>query len=100
MYIQTYSEPCVTLAYSEPCYIQNPGIFRTMTYLEPEAYSELCQTSTMERFAKIIDGYNCFRNISLSLSLLYEIYAFLQGRPCDTGPKWVNIFMSSASDVA
>ena len=24
-----YLETCVTLAYSEPCHIQNPGIFRT-----------------------------------------------------------------------
>ena len=40
-------------------YIQNPGIFRTrsiyrtLVYSEPEAYSEHCQTSTMERFTKI-----------------------------------------------
>ena len=27
--IQLYSEPCVTLAYSELWYIQNPGIFKT-----------------------------------------------------------------------
>ena len=33
-------------AYSEP------DILRTMAYLEPEAYSEHCQTSTMESFAK------------------------------------------------
>ena len=29
------------------------GTFRTVAYLELEAYSEHCQTSTMERFAKI-----------------------------------------------
>ena len=34
-------------------YIQNPGIFRTLEYSEPEAYLEHYQTSTMERFAKI-----------------------------------------------
>ena len=46
-HIQAYSEPCVTLAYSEPhaysepWFIQNqrhihdPDIFRTQTYLEP-----------------------------------------------------------------
>ena len=28
-HIVAYLEPCVTLAYSEPCHIQNPGIFRT-----------------------------------------------------------------------
>ena len=27
--IQAYSEPCVTLAYSQPSYIPSPGIFRT-----------------------------------------------------------------------
>ena len=29
--IVTYLEPCVTLVYSEPCHIQNPGIFRTLS---------------------------------------------------------------------
>ena len=38
-YGQTYSEPCVTLAYSEPWHIQKPGIatpgiFRTLVYSE------------------------------------------------------------------
>ena len=51
-----------TLAYSEP-----------ETYSEPRAYSEPCPTSTMERFAKIVKGYNYFRNINFSRSLLYEI---------------------------
>ena len=61
--IQAYYEPCVTLvysepeAYSEPCYIQNSGTFRTtdifriLGYSEPEAYLvqvEHCQTSTMQ----------------------------------------------------
>ena len=35
---QAYSgtfKPCVTLTYSEPWHIQNPGIFRTQKYLEP-----------------------------------------------------------------
>ena len=58
-----YSEPD---AYSEPWHIQNPGVFRTLAYSEP------CQTSTMQHFAKIVNGYNYFRNISISCSLLYE----------------------------
>ena len=61
---QTYSAPCVTLAYSQPCHVLNPGIVRTgylfktlwnvdQAYLEPcyralfshiQAYSELCAT--------------------------------------------------------
>ena len=53
----TYSEP---EAYSEPRHINNPDIFRTLTY---EAYSEPLQTSTMMRFAKIVNGYNCFHEL-------------------------------------
>ena len=34
-YIHVYSEPCVTLAYLEPWYNQNPYIFRTLAYSEP-----------------------------------------------------------------
>ena len=40
-------------------YIQNPSIFRTrsilrnLVYSEPTVYSEHCQTSLMERFAKV-----------------------------------------------
>ena len=63
-HIQAYSAPFVTLAYSQPCHILNPGIFRTggllkalwdvdQTYSEPchrasfshiQAYSESCAT--------------------------------------------------------
>ena len=32
-----YLEPCVTLAHSEPCHIQNPDI------LDPKIYLKLCQ---------------------------------------------------------
>ena len=46
--------------YSQPWYIQNPGIFRTLVYSKSEAYSEPCQTSTMNRFAKIGNDYNYF----------------------------------------
>ena len=68
-------------AYSEPWYIQNYGkfrtkdIFRTLGYLEPEAYSKPCQASTMERFEKqltpiiIFASYNYFRNINFSILL-------------------------------
>ena len=41
-----------TLVYSEP----RPGIFRTLAYSKSEAYSEPCQTSTVKRFAKIVNG--------------------------------------------
>ena len=64
--ILAYSEPCVTPAYSESWYIQNPGIFSTrgicrtlaysepVIYPEPVAYSEPCQASTKEHFVKKI----------------------------------------------
>ena len=69
-HVQAYSKPCVTLAYLQPWYIQNPDIFRTtsifrtlaysqawhiqnprifrmLAYSKSEAYSELCQRSTI-----------------------------------------------------
>ena len=44
-----YLELCVTLAYSEPCHIQNPGIFRTQYIFRTLlrhilGYSERCLT--------------------------------------------------------
>ena len=58
-----------TVVYPEPWHIhnqkhiQNPRIFRTLAYSEFEAYSEPCQTSTMKRFAKTVNGYNYFRKL-------------------------------------
>ena len=48
-HIVAYLEPCVTLAYSEPCYIQNPGILRNQHIFRALskyilAYSERCVT--------------------------------------------------------
>ena len=57
-HIQIYSKPPCnpgvfrTRYYSEPWYIQSPA------YSEPEAHSESFQRSMMERFAKIVNGYN------------------------------------------
>ena len=49
------------------------GMFTTLcnSGVTPK-YSEPCQTSTMERFANVVNDYNDFRNISFSLSLLSE----------------------------
>ena len=88
---QVYSKPCVNLTYSEPWYIQNPdifktrNIFRTLVYSEPRCTENYgifktqglfrylrCQTSTMKRFVKTVNG-KWFRNISLRRSLLHEI---------------------------
>ena len=38
--IQAYLKPCVTLAYLEPWYIQNPDIFRTRNIFKTLAYSK------------------------------------------------------------
>lgn len=64
--VLAYSEPCITLPYSEPLYVQNAGIFRTLTYAnpqtysEPEPYSETFQRSAIESLA-IVNGCNYFR---------------------------------------
>ena len=45
--VQAYSKACVTLAYKEPRYIQNPNIFkitnifRTLAYSKSKAYSDI-----------------------------------------------------------
>ena len=99
--IQAYSEPCVTLAYSELWYIENPGIlktrgiyrilvypklwhiqnpwlFRSLGYSKPETYSEPCQTPMMEHFGKqitaiiIFASYNYFYFISFSSPPVHE----------------------------
>ena len=88
--IQSYSKPCVTLAYFEPWYIQNPhifkirNIFRTLVYSEPQYIQNYgifkiqglfrhlrFQTSTMKRFSKIVKGKQ-LRSISLPRPLLHE----------------------------
>ena len=101
-YIPAYSEPCIILRYSEPWYTQNPGIlwtrdilrtrlysepwhtqnhkdiqniciFRTVAYSETKAYSEPCQTSTMECFGKMVNGYNHFRSFAFHVLYFNEI---------------------------
>ena len=36
-------------------HIQNLGIFRTKTYIEPNGYLEFCETSKVELFSKIVE---------------------------------------------
>ena len=50
----------------------NFGIFKTLVYSEPKPYSKSCQISSLECFARIVNGFNYFRNISFSGSLLYK----------------------------
>ena len=62
--IQAYSKPCVTLAYLDPWYIQNPDIFKIRNIFRILVNSELwhiqnprlTQTSTIKRFVKIVNG--------------------------------------------
>ena len=50
-----------------------------MTYSEPEAYLERCQTSTMESFPKIVNSYDYFHNVSFSHEfLLIQVQFLLQ----------------------
>ena len=50
-----------------------------MTYSEPEAYLERCQTSTMESFPKIVNSYDYFHNVSFSHEfLLLQVQFLLQ----------------------
>ena len=71
--IPAYSKPCVTLTYLEPSYFQNPDILRTRSIVRTHGiyttlvYSELCQTSTVKRFAIIVNGYTYFRKLQLFL---------------------------------
>ena len=75
-----YAKPCVTLAYLEPWYIQNPDTFRTRSIFRTQVYSEpqyiqnagifkirgifrTLPTSTMKRFVKIVNGYYYIRKL-------------------------------------
>ena len=53
-----------------------PSLFRTLVYTksETEIYSDLCQTSTMERFAKVVSDYICFHKLKLFLQ--YQLFTF------------------------
>ena len=63
-------------------HIQNPGLFKTLGYSEPETYAEPCQVSMMECFEKqlttiiIFASSNYFRNISFSCPLVHKINPF------------------------
>ena len=65
--IQTYSEPCVTLAYLERWCIQNPAIFRARSIFKTLAYSQLWY----------IQNPDILRTLTYSKSLAYAA-------PCQT----------------
>ena len=53
-------------AYSEPCHIdENLGIFRTLTYLKRDTYSEPSQRFKTEFFTKVGKNYSFFPKRSI-----------------------------------
>ena len=78
--IQAYSEPCVTLAYSKPWDIQNPGIFKTTGILKPLVYPKLwhiqnqihIQDPAIFRTAGILRTLSIF----LKVIIIFAISAF------------------------
>ena len=62
--------------YSEPWYIENHGIFRTLVYSEPWHIQNPVKHLLWSVFAKIVNDYNYFHNISFSSFLLYEKILF------------------------
>ena len=42
-----------------------------MIYLEPEGYPEPCQRSMMNQFVKIVNSYNYFLKLQLSVPGIY-----------------------------
>ena len=64
-------------AYAQPRYIQNPGTFSTLAYSKLEAYSELCQTSTMKRSGKLA-----------IIIFINHNYLFLQHKLATFSPSW------------
>ena len=65
-----------TKTYSEPWYIENRGIFRTLVYSEPWHIQNPVKHLLWSVFAKIVNDYNYFHNISFSSFLLYEKILF------------------------
>ena len=51
--IQVYSEPYVTLAYTELWYIQNPGIFKTRGIFRPLVYPKLQYIQNQRNIQKV-----------------------------------------------
>ena len=98
-HIVTYLEPYVTLACSEPCYIENPGIcrtkdifktllrhilaysacyvmlaycehiFRILTYLGPEVYSESCLFRHLQAYSIMI--------VIITLTLFFSFKSYI-----------------------
>ena len=66
------------------------GIFRSLSNPELKVYSEPCQTSTVERFANIVNSYNHFHKLYLFLRMIsaFHVLYFM---------KWILIFTPEVS---
>ena len=62
-----------------------PGIFQTLTYSEPEVYSEPCQTSKMEFFQTLFSQYQLF-----TFSTFLNESIFFSNTIWPRGPETVN----------
>ena len=80
-YIVAYLKLFVTLAYSEPCHIQNPGIYRTQHVFRSLsrhilAYSEDCVTRILRTLSysefSHIKNFGIFRILGMSESCLFR----------------------------
>ena len=70
------SESCLTLAYLEPCHIQNPSMFTTLAYFEAMIYSEPCliQNSRHSKYRESLK-YSLHRtmcNLVIFTTLVYS----------------------------
>ena len=61
--VKAYSERCVTLAYWEPCHLQNFPTFRCLAYLGPEVYSKSCFYGHIQAYSGIFDN-DSYNNIN------------------------------------
>ena len=64
------------------------SIFRTTSIFRTAKYPEPCQPSAMERFAKIVNDYNGFCNISFSIFL-----------PCENNMYFLNTYLTFILEV-
>ena len=66
-HILAYLEPCVTLAYSKLCHIQNPGIFRNQDIFRinsVKAHSNIFRTLCNARILRTVPHSELIQNYS------------------------------------
>ena len=76
------------MAYPEPNYVQNPGVFRTHSYSEPEAYSEPWHIQKPD----ILKNSSIFRTRGIFITLGY-LEAEAYSEPCQTSVMELKLFL-------